>query len=84
MNELPIPYGDKILIEPVEDVGIVGKTLNWYGKVLAIGPEVISVKVGEYVAFEKWDMREVPLKNDTFCRWIRETDVGCSLPLTLL
>jgi hypothetical protein len=79
-NELPIPYTDYLFIEPVAEVGIVSSTLNCYAKVLAIGPDVKNTKVGEYVAFEKWDKPEFLMKNKQVAHFLRESEAICKLP----
>lgn len=84
MNDLPIPYGDYMFIEPVEEVGILRKTLNSYAKVLAIGEEVKHTKVGEYVAYEKWDKPEFLKKDETVAHFLRESEAICKLPDTWL
>lgn len=83
-EELPIPYTDYLYIQPVEDVGVLNKTLNHYAKVLAIGPDVKSTAIGEYVAFEKWDKPEFPLKDGTVCHFLREKEAIAKLPSSWL
>lgn len=80
MNELPIPYGDYLYLEPVEEAGVLSKTLNSYAKVLAIGPDVKSTTVGEYVAYEKWDKPEFLDKNEKVHHFLREREAICRLP----
>lgn len=79
-EELPTPYTDYLFIEPVADNGYAVKTLNCYAKVLAIGPDVKSTKVGDYVAFEKWDKPEFLRKDETVAHFLREREAICKLP----
>ena len=80
MNDLPIPYGDYLYLEPVEEVGVLRKTLNSYAKVLAIGKDVKDTKVGDYVAYEKWDKPEFLDKNEKAHHFLREREAICILP----
>lgn len=80
MNDLPIPYGDYLFIEPIEDVGAISRTLNEYAKVLAIGPDVKDTKVGDYVAFEKWDKPSFLKKDESVAHFLRESEAICKLP----
>lgn len=79
-EELPIPYKDYMYIEPVEDIGALSKTLNSYALVKAIGPDVKDTKVGECVAFEKWDKPEFLKKDGTTAHFLRESEAICKLP----
>lgn len=55
------PYFEYVLVEPVmkEDIVLAdtGK-LETFGKVVAVGPEVTNTKIGDYVAFELWDIKD--------------------------
>lgn len=82
MNDLPLPYGDYLFIEPVVDAGVLTNTLNHYAKVLAIGPDVKSTAIGDYVAFEKWDKPEFPLKDGRVCHFLKESEAICKLPVS--
>jgi len=80
MNDLPIPYSDYLYLEPVQDTGVLSNTLNSYAKVLAIGQDVKHTKVGDYVAYEKWDKPEFLDKNNQSHHFIREREAICILP----
>lgn len=82
MNELPIPYSDYLYLEPVQDTGVLSKTLNSYAKVLAIGKDVKDTKVGDYVAYEKWDKPEFLDKNEVSHHFLREREAICILPVS--
>lgn len=47
------PFGNRILVKPHEHEGILRDeaSLSEYGEVLAVGPEVKNVKVGDTVGF---------------------------------
>lgn len=79
-EELPIPYTDYLYIKPVEEKGELQITLNHYAEVIAIGPDVKNTKVGDFVAFEKWDKPEFPLKDGSICHFLREHEAICKLP----
>lgn len=83
MNELPIPYGDYLFIEPVEETGVLSKTLNCYAKVLAIGPAVKDTNIGDYVAFERWDKPDVVIK-DRLYHFLKESEAIAKLPTSLI
>ncbi len=60
MNEVT-PYFEYVIIEPLEKTKIIlseGSKLETYGKVVATGPDVSQTKVGDYVAFELWDVKD--------------------------
>lgn len=80
-DKLPEPLWDLLLIEPVVDEGLLGKTLNHYAKVLAVGPDVKTIVVGDYVAFEKWDKPEFPVKERVF-HLLPEKFALCKVPLS--
>ncbi len=80
MNELPKPYTDYLYLEPVVDTGILSKTLNSYAKVIAIGKDVKDTKVGDYVAYEKWDKPDFLDKNNNAHHFLRERDAIAILP----
>lgn len=58
--ELIKPLMEEMLVEPVEkkDVLVMDgeRKLYTYGKVLAIGPEVKYVQVGDYIGFAVWGL----------------------------
>ena len=83
-NEFLEPYADEVCVEPVVKKKIlVADTANFqtYGKVLAVGPDCKSTKVGDYVAFEIWDNRPVPI-NDKNYHFISEAKLFCKIPMS--
>lgn len=60
MNDV-VPYFEYVLVEPVAKKQVLVKDtdrLETYGKVVAIGKDVTDTKIGEYVAFELWDVKD--------------------------
>lgn len=82
MNNIQ-PYGDYLFIEPIESVSVLGKSLNCYAKVLAVGPAVTQTAIGDYVAFEKWDKPEFVV-NEKLFHFLKESEAICKLPYELL
>jgi hypothetical protein len=63
------PFGNNILIQPaaksqvlVSDQG----TLCEYGKVVAIGNDVIHVKVGDSIGFLVWGINKLDVNDEIF------------------
>lgn len=80
-DELPIPYGDYLYVNPVEKKSALGSvSLQTIGQILAIGETASKTKVGEYVAFELWDKPEFQTLNGKTCHFVRESDVICKVP----
>lgn len=73
------PYTDYLCLEPVEKKdGPVADTgnLQTFGKVIAIGPNVTSTKVGDYVAFELWDLKDFTIDEKKYY-FVREAEAIC-------
>lgn len=85
MNLLKVkPYSDFLSIRPLEKKSIIAQSqarIQEVGEVIEIGPEVKNTKVGDYVAFEKWDKPEFTYEDTTF-HLIREKDAVCKLILS--
>ena len=82
-NELPIPYGDYIYLQPVKENSIFSQnegTLYTFGEVLAVGQEAKFTSVGDNVAFELWDKAEFQRLTGETCHFVREKDVICKIP----
>lgn len=59
-------YFDNCVIEPVEKKQILvtdNGRLETYGKVVVVGPDVKHTHVGDYIAFELWDVRDCSLND---------------------
>ncbi len=79
-----IPYSNFLHIKPLEKASVISSTqqrLQEIGEVLAIGKDVHETKVGDYIAFEKWDKPEFTYEDTTF-HLIREQDVVCKVKLS--
>lgn len=60
-----IPFGRRILIKPVERQQILVSddgTLNEYGEVIAIGPSVKHVKVGDKLGFSVFGVEKLVIE----------------------
>lgn len=85
-KEEVIPYFEYVLIEPVEKKQILvaeNAKLETYGKVVAIGPEVTHTKVGDYVAFELWDVKDCSL-NAKKLYTVKESQLILKIPMSLV
>lgn len=81
-NDFLTPYSDEVCVEPVSKKQIlVGETasLQTYGKVLAKGTDCKYTEVGDYVAFEIWDNRPVPINEKNY-HFISESKLICKIP----
>ncbi len=73
-NHKIIPFGNQILIEPVETNSALGqKSLCEYDKVIAIGDLVEKVKVGDTLAFLVWGLNSLEL-NEKKYYFVAESD----------
>ncbi len=78
------PYFEYVLIEPIEKKQVlVADTakLETFGKVVSVGPEVQHTKVGDYVAFELWDVKDCSV-NDKKLYTVQESRLIIKLPST--
>ncbi len=79
-----IPYSDYLCLEPVERKQVlVAETgnLQTFGKVIAVGKEVVDTVVGDYVAFELWDLRDFTV-NDKKYYFVKEQEAICKIPVS--
>lgn len=63
------PYGKNILIQPTAKAEVLVSeqgTLCEYGKVLAIGDDVKTIKVGDTIGFLVWGISKVVVQDETF------------------
>lgn len=77
-----IPYTDYLYVRPNEKKQVLvseRSTLQTYGEVLAVGPDVTSTKVEDTVAFELWDKTEFSMETDENYHFVREKDVICKI-----
>ncbi len=84
MNEIT-PYFTYVLVEPVEKKQVlVSDTarLETYAKVVAIGPDVTQTKVGDYVAFEMWDVKDCSI-NGTKLYTVAEERLILKVPVQI-
>jgi len=62
------PFGNNVLIRPSEVDGVLKSdqgTLCEYGTVLAVGPDVKSIHVGDVIGFLIWGVNKLVIGNDT-------------------
>lgn len=55
------PFGNQILVEPVENKQLLGSSLCEYGKVIAIGQDVERVKVGDTIGYLVWGINHLEI-----------------------
>lgn len=61
------PFGNRILIKPVVQKQILVQddgTLNEYGEVIAIGPNVKTIKVGQKVGFSVFGVEKLMIDEE--------------------
>lgn len=61
------PFGDRILVKPEERKQVLisdDGTLNEYGTVLAVGPDVKVIKEGDKIAFSVFGIEKVVIGDD--------------------
>lgn len=84
-NEIPMPYGDYLYVQPVEKQLIVGGTrLQTYGTVLAKGKDALNTELGDIVAFELQDKPEFISADGKTYNFVREKDCMTKLPKSFL
>ncbi len=79
-----IPYTNYLCLEPVKvEQVLVGDTgsLQTFGKVLAVGADVEHTEVGDYVAFELWDLKDFS-KDEKKYYFVQEDKAICKLPVS--
>lgn len=72
MNNNWKPFGKNILFSPQSKDKIIGDTSRFffYGKVLAVGDEVKSIKVGDTIGFTQWALNKIVMADKSehfFC-----------------
>lgn len=70
------PFGNRILVKPVEKKQVLVSddgTLNEYGEVISIGPEVKVIKVGDRVGFSVFGVEKLVIEEEKFY-FIQESD----------
>lgn len=63
------PFGRNIVVEPVEKKQILvsdRKSLCEYGKVVSIGEEVKSIKVGDTIGYLVWGINSLQIDEKTY------------------
>lgn len=76
------PYTDYLYIKPVEKKQTLvtqRRSLFEVGEVVVVGPEAKNTKVGDYVAYEHWDMPDIEGMDGNLYCFIREKDAICKL-----
>lgn len=70
---MPKPFGDRILVKPHEKETILKDEANLseYGEVLAIGPDVKTIKVGDEIGFVVFGVEKLIIDEQKFY-FIRE------------
>jgi co-chaperonin GroES (HSP10) len=62
------PFGDNILVKPVEKKSILMSDMNSlceYGEVIAIGDEVKHIKVGDMIGYTIWGVNKLQIDEQT-------------------
>lgn len=63
------PFGNRILIKPVERTQVLvadDGTLNEYGEVIAVGPQVGQIKVGDKVGFSVFGVEKLVIEEEKY------------------
>lgn len=76
-DEFLKPYFNLMVVEPIEKNDVLirdeERKYNLFGKVLAIGPKVEEVKVGDYIGFSVWGLTHLDI-NEKRYYFVPETD----------
>lgn len=78
-----IPYEDYLCVQPVAKKQVLvsdSGNLQTFGKVLSTGEEVKHTKVGDYVAFELWDLKDFSINEEKYY-FVKECEVICKVIL---
>lgn len=78
-----IPYNDYLCLEPVAKQQILvadAGSLQTFGKVIAIGKDVVDTKVGDMMAFELWDLRDFEIEGKKYY-FVKEQDAICKIEM---
>jgi co-chaperonin GroES (HSP10) len=67
------PFGKNLLFSPQTKDKIIGDTSRFffYGKVLAVGDKVESIKVGDIIGYTQWALNKIVMADKSehfFCR----------------
>lgn len=70
------PFGKNILFAPTAKEKIIGDTSKYllYGKVLAVGDKVESVKVGDTIAYTQWALNKIVMADKSEHFFVSEKD----------
>lgn len=70
------PFGKNILFSPKSKEKIIGDTSRFffYGKVLAIGDKVETIKVGDTIGFTQWSLNKIVMADKSEHYFCREDD----------
>lgn len=63
------PFGNRISVKPVVDEQVItdeSATLNEYGEVIAIGSEVLKIKVGDMVGFSVFGIEKLIVEDEKY------------------
>lgn len=63
------PYGSRILVKPAAKTQVLvsdAGTLCEYGKVVAVGPDVLYVKEGDTIGFVVWGIEKLDVRDEIF------------------
>ncbi len=63
------PFSNRILVRPFEKVQVLAGddgTLNEYGEVIAVGPDVITVKVGDKIGFSVFGIEKLVIEDEKY------------------
>lgn len=71
-----IPYPGKVEIKPITDGSAVsdGNSFLEMGEVIALGADVVFLKVGDIVFFEEYGMGKTPLEEDGTQHFVIESN----------
>lgn len=76
-----VPYGEYLAIEPVTREQVLvsdSGNLQTFGKVTAIGKDVTDTNIGDYVAFELWDLRSFDIEESKYY-FVKESEIICKI-----
>lgn len=70
------PFGKNILFQPHSKDKIIGDSSKYflYGKVLAIGNKVESVKVGDTIGYTQWSLNKLIMADKSEYFFCKEDD----------
>jgi co-chaperonin GroES (HSP10) len=70
------PFGKNIMFQPQAKDKVIGDTSKYflYGKVLAVGSEVIKVKSGDTIAYTQWALNKIVMASKDEYFFVKEDD----------